>query len=98
MHEVAREQPALAALPEAVEPLTIAAFGLGRLGGTERVELVVCEEIRVARDDRRRLGALLLSHAHGAPFLGALERVRTKGGLELLGGAWCRRRHGGNLH
>ena len=54
-----------------------------RLRLTQRLQLLAREEIRVARDDRRLLGGLLLPHAHRARLLGALDPVRLQPGLEL---------------
>src|SRR5207244_3081838 len=59
----------------------------------ERAELIAAEEIRVARDDRRLLGDLLLAHANGAPLFGALVQVPLDLFLEFRRRADGRRRH-----
>ena len=55
-----------------------------RFGPGERLELLAGEEVRVARDDRRLLGGLLLPHADRPRLLGALLEVRVEPLLECL--------------
>ena len=55
-----------------------------RFGPREGLELLTGEEIRVARDDRRLLGRLLLPHADRPRLLGALLEVRVEPLLECL--------------
>jgi hypothetical protein len=59
----------------------------------QRLDLVPGEEVRVARDDRRLLGDLLLPHAHGASLLGALVEVALELGFVLGGGPDLRDAH-----
>src|SRR5262249_54105487 len=75
LRELGREQPSLARLAQAVEPLELVVVGRLLLALAQRGQLRSREEILVARDDRRLLGGLLLPHAHGTSLLGALVEV-----------------------
>ncbi|TMK56543.1 MAG: hypothetical protein E6G60_18085 [Actinobacteria bacterium] len=90
--ELGRDEAAFAGLPEPVQPLALLGAG-PLLLLAERAELVAAEEIRVARDDRRLLGDLLLAHANGAPLFGALVQVPLDLFLEFRRRADGRRRH-----
>ena len=80
--ELAVREAGLARLSEPVEALALVAVGL-LLGRAQRVELLAGEEIRVAGDDRRLLGDLLLADAHGPNLLRALEDVGAEAVLVL---------------
>ena len=92
--ELACEQAALARLPEAMQSLALYVVLLPVLTLAQVVELLSCEQVGVACDDRRRLGALLLADTDGSRLLGSLRAVGAERRLELLGCANRRAPHG----
>src|SRR2546423_1595176 len=86
LRELGGHEAALTCLAQPVEPLSPLAVAPVLLLA-QRVELLAAEEVGVARDDRRLLRDLLLPHANGAPFLGALVQVPLELFLELRGAA-----------
>src|SRR5262249_18172449 len=90
-----REAP-LARLAQPVEPLALVGVRRLLLAFAQGCKLVPREEVVVARDDRRLLRDLLLPHAHGASFLGALVEVLLQPLFVLRGGPHgLRRAHRG---
>jgi hypothetical protein len=91
--QLERDEPALARVAQAHEPLALVTVRpFRRLA--ERGVLVAREEVGVARHDRGVLAHLLLAHAHLARLLGALSDIRAKPFLEL---SRCERRHASPL-
>src|SRR5581483_642512 len=90
--ELRRDDAALARLAQPVEPLPLLALG-GVLRLAEHLDLRMREQVRVARDDRRLLGDLLLPHTNRAALFGALVVVVVQACLVLL-----RRADGGRGH
>ena len=84
--ELGGDDPGLAGLAQAVEALALVARR-ARFLLAQRLDLLAGEEVRVARDDRRLLGGLLLPHPHRAALLGALVEVALELGLVLCGGS-----------
>src|SRR5439155_6046186 len=75
LREVGGNQPGLAGLPQAVEPLSLVALSGLLLGLAERLQLLPREEIGVAGDDLRALRDLLLPVPDGAALHGALLQI-----------------------
>ena len=94
MDELTREQAALARLPQPMKTLTLDGVALFVLPLTQVVELLAREEVGVARDDCRRLGALFLADADGSRLLGPFRAVGAERRLEVVGRANAGRRHG----
>ena len=86
LRELGGHEAALTCLAQPVEPLSPLAVAPVLLLA-QRLELLATEEVGVARDDRGLLRDLLLPHANGAPFLGALVQVPLELFLELRGAA-----------
>src|SRR5205085_7989349 len=83
LRQVGGDQPGLAGLAQAVEPLSLVALRRLLLGLSQRLELLPREEVGVAGDDFRALRDLLLPDPDGAAFLGALEQIALKPGLVI---------------
>ena len=82
LRELGGHEAALTCLAQPVEPFSPLAVAPVLLLA-QRLELLATEEVGVARDDRGLLRDLLLPHANGAPFLGALVQVPLELFLEL---------------
>ena len=92
LRELSGDEPALARLPQAVQPLPLISFGLSFLA-PQGAELIAAEQILVAGNDRRLLGDFLFAHANGPAFFGPLEQIPLQLFLELSGGAHRGGRH-----
>ncbi len=81
--DLRRREAGLTCLTQPKETLALVLVGRFVLTPAQQLELVAREQVLVARDDRRLLGRLLLSHAHGATLLGALVQVALEALLVL---------------
>src|SRR4051794_30198883 len=82
LRELRRDEAGLAGLAEPVQQLALVARD-AVLRLAQGIELLAAEEVRVAADDLRLLGSLLLADAHGTPLLGALEEILLETLLEV---------------